>query len=107
MRRVELPAEIRGTLFLHAMPGRKESMAAFQADYQAERIEKLVCLTDAQEVREWSPGYALAIEVGDLAPEMFPISDFGVPEDRAHFLAQARAIAAGLRAGERVLLHCA
>lgn len=107
MRRVALPAAIAGGLFLHAMPGRKETLAAFQADYQANRIARLVCLTDAREVREWSPSYALAIEVGDLAPEMFPISDFGVPEDRALFLAKARQIAAELRAGKRVLLHCA
>ncbi|HVA62672.1 MAG TPA: tyrosine-protein phosphatase [Terriglobales bacterium] len=107
MRRVALPAGIAGGLFLHAMPGRKQSMAAFLADCQAERIGRLVCLTGVQELREGSPQYAYAIEVGDVTPEMFPISDFGVPEDRAVFLAKAREIAAALRAGGRVLLHCA
>ena len=107
-REVNLPADVRGRLFLHGLPARAEKWADFVAAVNAHGVGRIVSLVEAWEIAQRSPEYAQAIRRGELpcARVSFPVPDFGVPTDRAAFAALAREIAEGLRAGERVLVHC-
>jgi len=107
-REVDLPPEVGGRLFLHSLPARHEAWADFVAAAQAHGLGRIVSLTADAEIAQRSPAYAAAIRRGELpcARVSFPVPDYGVPTDRARFAALARDVAAGLRTGERVLVHC-
>jgi protein-tyrosine phosphatase len=99
-RSVALPARIAGALCLHRMPQLQE--------IEGSGIDRVVCLATPAEVRRRSPEYAKAIAAGGAAwiQETWGIEDGGVPEDRDAFWCLARSLAAGLGAGERILIHC-
>ena len=61
-----------------------------------------------EEIRNKSPEYANAIEESVLSwkSDMFPVPDFGVPDDRKGLRSLAVKVADGLRAGESILVHC-
>ncbi len=108
-RSVELPADISGRLYLHSMPGRYEPYQATLDAARMKGITQVVCLTALEEIEGKAPEYARALRRGDLPwqQRMFPIVDYGVPGDRARFLELVNSIAADLRRGDNILLHCA
>ncbi len=101
--------QVPGLLYLHSMPGRCESIESFLREYGTRRMTGTICLNDDQEIARKSPTYATALEAGAYRGErdVFPIANLGVPDDRAAFARLAHDTAAGLRAGERILIHCA
>jgi len=72
------------------------------------RIGRVVRLTPLEELREKSPAYSAAIREGRLpwVDKGEDVRDYGVLEHREAFLERARSVAASLRQGERVLVHC-
>jgi protein-tyrosine phosphatase len=109
LRRVQLPPEVPGRLWLGSMPGRLESWNTFQGHADRARLALVVCLTPRPEVAELSPDYHAAVVRGRLPFRWLhlPMRNFGLPEDPAGFRRDVNAIADGLRAGDAVLLHCA
>jgi protein-tyrosine phosphatase len=108
-RRVDLPAYIPGKLLLHSMPGRFETLEKVWAHVKREAIGAIVCLNEPHEIRLKSRHYAEALERGAVPCAVLPfeIREGGVPEDRSAFWALANDVAARLRRGEGVLVHCA
>ncbi len=107
-RHVRLPPEVRGTLYLHSMPGRHEPFDVARAAIVGSGIEQVVCLTPDEEIRERSPEYAAAIAAGlPWRHVAVPVPDFGIPEDAESFRQVARSTAESLRRGANVLVHCA
>jgi protein-tyrosine phosphatase len=107
-RAVELPEGHAGRLFLHSMPGRYEAYEDARQEIARCHIARVVCLAPLAEVRTKSPLYAQAIEAthSPWRQELFPVPDYGVPEDRDTFWRLAQRLAAALQSGERVLIHC-
>ena len=108
-RPVELPAEVRGSLWLSAMPGRFGSWREFEAQARAGGLAVVVCLTPRDEIEELSPDYADAIRRGGTAYEWLhvPVPNFGVPPDAHAFRGAIERLARRIRSGEAVLMHCA
>ncbi|MGZ5195860.1 MAG: protein-tyrosine phosphatase family protein [Ramlibacter sp.] len=109
LRPVSLPKEIPGSLWLGSMPGRFEPWSAFEAQAQRARLSLVVCLTPRSELAELSPHYHRAVVQGSTPFRWLnlPMPNFGVPPDGAAFRHQVGEIAAALRAGDSVMLHCA
>jgi protein-tyrosine phosphatase len=107
-RQVSLPSDIPGRLWLHRMPGVGEPLEEVWAQLRHLAVQAIVCLVGPEEARATSPAYAAALGANAVpcAVQAFPISDLGVPPDREAFWSLATAIAAQLRAGGRVLVHC-
>ncbi|HWP11190.1 MAG TPA: tyrosine-protein phosphatase [Ramlibacter sp.] len=108
-RPVALPAQVPGSLWLGSMPGRFESWSAFEAQAQRARLALVVCLTSRGELAELSPTYHAAVVQGTVPFRWrnLPMPNFGVPDDPAAFRCEVEQIAAALRRGDAVLLHCA
>jgi protein tyrosine phosphatase len=108
MRRVALPSGIEGSLRLDAMPGRGEPLARAWRDVAGSRVDVIVALADLDETRRKSPEYAAAIAAGAVpcARLELPTPDYGVPDDRTAFSDLVGNVAARLRSGQRVLVHC-
>ena len=108
MRRVELPADVKGRLFLHSMPGRNEPFVTARESIVGNGVKHVVCLTPDEEIRDKSPEYADAIANGlPWRHVSLPIPDFGIPDDIHSFRGAASSVAKSLRNGENVLVHCA
>jgi protein-tyrosine phosphatase len=109
LRRVRLPQEVPGQLWLGPMPGRFESWPAFEQQAQRTGLGLVVCLTPRPELSELSPEYHAAVVAGrmDFRWMHVPMRNFGVPEDPAGFRRDVAAIADALRGGQAVMLHCA
>jgi protein-tyrosine phosphatase len=108
-RRVSLPDDAPGRLYLHSMPGRYETIETFLSEARKEGLSAVVCLAAESELSA-SLGYSEA-RSGKALPfrtRDFPILDFGVPsiEDRPSFIELIAEIAGDLRRGEAVLVHC-
>jgi protein-tyrosine phosphatase len=90
------------------MPGRNEPLAQTLAQVRSQGVGVIVCLAGPDEIRAKSPEYAAAIEAKTLpCPiEVFPIPDFGAPDDRDAFWSLASSLARRLSGGDRVLIHC-
>ncbi|MFN4115184.1 MAG: tyrosine-protein phosphatase [Inhella sp.] len=109
LRALPLPANVRGRLWLSAMPGTQGSWADFERSASAAGLTRIVCLTPLTEITARSPTYLKAIEQDRLpcAIELMAMANFGVGEDAQTFAQQVRALAERLRDGESLLLHCA
>ncbi|TFY96944.1 protein-tyrosine phosphatase family protein [Ramlibacter rhizophilus] len=109
LRRVQLPDDVPGSLWLSAMPGRFEPWPQFAAEAQQAGVQHVACLAPRDELAALSPAYHAAVVSGDLPFRWVQLSmrNFGVPEDPQAFRAGVQALAGRLRAGESVLLHCA
>jgi protein-tyrosine phosphatase len=107
-RTVELPEGLTGRLFLHSMPGRYEAYEDARQEIARCQIARVVCLAPLTEVKTKSPLYAQAIEATSLPwiQEMFPVADYGIPENRDTFWRLAHRLATALQSGDRVLIHC-
>ena len=109
LRRVRLPDDVGGGLWLSAMPGRFEPLAAWTEAAFSAGIRHVAVLTGEDETRARSPAYSAALEAG-LLPftiHRHAIGDYSTPSDRKAFAALVQALAARLRAGEGVAVHCA
>jgi protein-tyrosine phosphatase len=109
LRRVHLPPEVPGQLWLGSMPGRFESWSAFEAQAERSRLRLVVCLTPRSELAELSPDYHAAVVAGRVSFrwQQVAMRNFGVPEDSAAFRRDVGAIADALKSGDAVMLHCA
>jgi protein-tyrosine phosphatase len=107
-RPVELPEGLAGRLFLHSMPGRYEAYEDTRQEIARCQISRVLCLAPLVEVKTTSSLYAQAIEAAGLPwiHEMFPVADYGIPEDRDTFWRLTQRLAAGLQSGEEMLIHC-
>ncbi len=105
----QLQTNTLGSLYLHSMPGRRETMDEFIAELERLDIARIICLNSTEEIYRKSPEYQQAIKSGALPGEhiSFPVTDFGVPGDRGLFYVLARRVTAMLRDGENILVHCA
>ena len=101
--------QVPGLLYLHSMPGRCESIESFLREYGTRKMTRTICLNDEQEIARKSPSYAGSLEAGAYRGErdVFPIQNLGVPDDRDAFARLALDTATRIRAGERILIHCA
>lgn len=109
LRRVKLPDDVSGQLWLGAMPARFEPWTAFATEAERSKLALVVCLTPRAEIAELSPGYQAAVSRGRLPFRWMhvPMRNFGLPEDPAAFRRDVTGIADAIRGGEAVLLHCA
>jgi protein-tyrosine phosphatase len=107
-RPVILSDLVNGKLYLHSMPGRHEDFEKAKDDIRKYKISKVICLTPLEEIREKSPEYFKAIKEKDIMFDllMFPISDYGIPDNPNRFLQLAKDIGSNLQAGENILIHC-
>lgn len=65
-RRVVLPSDISGELFLHSMPPRYEAYSIFKTAISESQIDTLVCLAPSAEIQKKSPDYFHAIQSADV-----------------------------------------
>jgi protein-tyrosine phosphatase len=109
LRRLRLPPDVPGQVWLGAMPGRFDSWNSFQDEAQRTGLAAVVCLAPRSEVAELAPEYHSALARGSLPFRWMhvPMRNFGLPEDPAGFRRDIAAVAQGVRGGEVVLLHCA
>ncbi|HEX2544385.1 MAG TPA: tyrosine-protein phosphatase [Ramlibacter sp.] len=109
LRRVRLPPEVPGQLWLGPMPGRFGAWSAFEQEAERTRLGLVVCLTPRPELSELSPEYHAALVRGRLPFRWMhvPMRNFGLPEDPPAFRRDVAAMADAVRAGDAVLLHCA
>ncbi|HEX9718138.1 MAG TPA: tyrosine-protein phosphatase [Ramlibacter sp.] len=109
LRPVVLPPQVPGSLWLGSMPGRFETWSAFESQARRAGLALVVCLTPRSELAELSPAYHRSVAQGTVPFRWLnvPMPNFGVPEDPAAFRREVQQIAAALRQGDAVLLHCA
>lgn len=98
-----------GSLWLGPMPGRFERWPDFMTEARQRQLDLVVCLTPSEEVASLSPSYWQAIAEGSLDFRYLnlPVQNYGVPRDLAGFKDGIDQIAAALKAGDSVMLHCA
>ena len=109
LRRVELPPEVPGQLWLGAMPGRFEPWSGFEQQAERTGLAAVVCLTPRSELSELSPEYHAAVVAGRVGFRWLhlPMRNFGLPEDPAGFRREIHGIVDALQRGDAVMLHCA
>jgi protein-tyrosine phosphatase len=109
LRPLELPAPGLGRVWLGAMPGRSESWQAFLEEAAAKRLDQVLCLNPLFEIERLSPDYAAAIAAGQLPFRWthLPMQDFGLAAEVDAYRAVIDDVAATVRGGGSVLLHCA
>jgi protein-tyrosine phosphatase len=91
------------------MPARFEPWSVFEFQAGRAGLTLVVCLTPRSEMAELAPAYQAAVTKGPLPFRWLnlPMPNFGVPEDPPSFRREVRQLAAALRHGEAVMLHCA
>ena len=109
LRRVALPSAIAGQLWLSHMPGRLEPWAGYLAQVQRIPLHLVACLTPMDEVQELSPGYHSAIAAGRLPFRWMHIEmlNFGLALGEGLFRRGVEDLAASMRRGDNVMIHCA
>ena len=109
LRRLRLPPDVAGQVWLGPMPGRFAAWTAFQDEARRAALTTVVCLAPRSEVAELAPDYHAALTRGGLPFRwlLIPMRNFGLPEDPAAFRRDIATLAQDLRGGEVVLLHCA
>jgi protein-tyrosine phosphatase len=108
LREVSLPAGARGRLFLHEMPGRRESLEDLWEELGRCGVGVILNLTSEDETRARSPRYAEALSRGSAPCDVWqlPIVDESAPGRDADFERLLRRMADGLRHGVSYLVHC-
>src|SRR5262245_28752501 len=107
-RQFALPDNCDGRLYLHSMPGRYEPLDEVWTEVARCGIDRIVCLAPRDEVAKKSPSYAAALDnkIAPVTVQVFPITDFGAPDDDDAFEQSVLDTARHLRAGGHVLVHC-
>lgn len=105
---VTLPNTIKGQLFLHGMPGRRESWEEFEEYARIANLDLIVCLTPTEEIDRYSPDYANSIQAKSLPcfRLQYAIEDCSTPKEKVNFAKLVRSVAARINAGDAVLVHC-
>ncbi|MFT5706717.1 MAG: protein-tyrosine phosphatase [Oceanospirillaceae bacterium] len=105
----EVTTMYKGRLYLHSMPGRKESWLDFKQASEGSKIHHILCLTAMSEILVKSPDYATAIEQGNLnsALEIYEIEDFSTPSHQQQYAQVLHKFSRYLKQGDNVLIHCA
>jgi protein-tyrosine phosphatase len=108
-RRLPLPLDVRGTLWLHSMPGRMEPWDRFLNEMRRSRIGLVMCLNPLEEIAQLSPEYYKAITLGRLPFRWLhlPMRDMGLASSSASFADGVAQLGQSLRLGDHALLHCA
>ncbi len=109
-RALELPAQPGlGRVWLSSMPGRLEPWPAFLREARERGLQQVLCLNPMFEIERLSPSYAAAITAGALPFRWthLPMQDFGLAEALDPYRAGIDEVAATVRGGGVVLLHCA
>ncbi|MBB3194205.1 protein-tyrosine phosphatase family protein [Roseateles terrae] len=108
-RALPLPDDVSGRLWLHSMPGRRESWSDFLDQARHQQLNLVVCLNPLDEVEALSPQYFKAIQAGRLPFRWMhlPMLNFGLASEAALFRQGVEQLAHGLRLGDRALVHCA
>jgi protein-tyrosine phosphatase len=106
-RQLPLQGGFPGTVYLHSLPGRRESWERFLEAASAHLISDIICLTPASEIAQKSPDYSEALKQGlSYDVHHFPIPDYGLPENEEE-LVQSTVFAADLvRNSHTLLIHC-
>ena len=109
LRTLPLPDGVPGRAWLSDMPGRAQPWPQFLAEAADVGVTRVVCLTPRHEIASVSPAYRDALDAGDLpfAWQHMPLRDYGLALEPQAFRDAIEGLAARLRAGESVLLHCA
>lgn len=104
-----MPAGVAGQMLLHSLPGRYEPWADSSAELVRRGVHRIVCIMPEREAMEKSAPYAKAAAADELpcARTVVAIREYDVPQDREAFYALAEEVAASLRKGDRILVHCA
>ena len=91
------------------MPGRLEPWPALLDEARAKGLQQVLCLNPLFEVERLSPAYAEAITAGTLPFRWthLPMQDFGLAAQLDDYRAAIDDVAATVRSGGAVLLHCA
>jgi protein-tyrosine phosphatase len=103
----------KGKIFLHSMPGRKESWSEAKQAIAQHNISYILCLTANAELIEKSPDYAAFIEseLANKAPVKqiihIAIEDFSIPTDAGLYTEQINLAAQSVIQGAHLLIHCA
>jgi len=107
-RPVKLPSGVKGRLFLHSMPGRREPLESVWAAMARLDITCIACLAGPEEIDDKSRDYGCALRERGTPCDVrsFPIPDFGVPDDDVAFWRFADDMAASLKKGNAILMHC-
>ncbi|MBT9458254.1 MAG: tyrosine-protein phosphatase [Burkholderiaceae bacterium] len=108
-RRLPLPVEVPGALWLHSMPGRMEPWDRFLTDMRRAKLSLVMCLNPLDEVAQLSPEYHKAITLGRVPFRWLhlPMRDMGLATDAASFREGVDQLSQALRLGDHALLHCA
>ena len=108
-RRVLLPLNVPGALWLHSMPGRMEPWERFLNEMRRHKLSLVMCLNPLDEVAALSPDYYKAITLGRLPFRRLhmPMRDMGLTSDAAAFASGVAQLSQSLRLGDAALLHCA
>jgi protein-tyrosine phosphatase len=106
MRLVELPHNVRGHLYLDAMPGQCGPIEEFLNDIVGNKISCIVCLASPDEIRQRSPAYAkLLTGIVPWEHITFPIPNSSGPAEHS-LKSLPQAVVKRLRDGKNVLIHC-
>ena len=106
-RSVDLPDSVTGRLFLHSMPGMRESINDFLFQINEDNIQKIVSLTGLEEIIVYSPKYADFIKNNNIPiVRIFSIPDFGIPDKVEIFIQIIKEYRKYLMDGESILVHC-
>lgn len=91
------------------MPGRLEPWPAFLAEARAHGLQQVLCLNPRFEIERLSPAYAAAISAGELPFRWthLPMQDYGLAAGDDGLRSAIDDLAAAVRGGESVLVHCA
>ena len=108
LREVSLPAGIRGRLFLHGMPGRRERLGELWDALAQLGVGVILNLTSDVETGSRSPVYSQAIAAETVPCDLWrlPMADYTAANDDAEFERTLRRVAGALREGAGVLVHC-
>ena len=108
IRKLDLPEGFCGSVYLHSMPGRRETIEEFFTAADEQDIDCIACLTSIEEIREKSPSYSAALESGLMRQTIlaFPIEDFGIPDNLERFFEYISQLANLLRKKNKLLIHC-
>jgi len=90
------------------MPGTAVPFAEDADVWRRLAVDRVLCLTPTAEIERRSPAYARAVREATLPCRwlVFPIDDYGVPEEAESLLLVAQEAVAWLRTGERLVVHC-
>lgn len=108
-RALPLPPEVKGRLWLSAMPGRHTPWPVFLDDARRTGLDLLVCLNPLDEIAYVSPAYHSAIVASELPCRWLhlPMRNFALAEQFHAFKPAVEQVARELQGGASVLLHCA